>query len=170
MTKRQFARIRFLRARRSYNTRELAVLLGVHLNTVLIWHKEGLQTIDEESCPLLFVGQVVRKFLNARRSKRKYKLSVDECYCAHCRCPRLPKVQPLRSERTGRKLGNGRELVFLRGECSECGCKMIKFDSWGSHTIHEQLPTETRPVARLEWPSTASVNSGTERTKNEHPN
>lgn len=130
MTRKQFARIRYLRAKRSYSTKELAQVLRVHPRTVQRWHRNGLKPL-EECWPLLFVGQIVKDFLNSGRARNKCRLKDEECYCPRCRCPRLSKLQPLLVESTGRYLGSGRESVLLRGICVECDSPMVKFGVGG---------------------------------------
>jgi len=35
--------------------------------------------------------------------------------------------EKLKSSLTGKRIGKDRELVLLYGECSVCGCKMVRF-------------------------------------------
>lgn len=167
MTRKQFARIRCLRAKRSYSTKELAQVLHVHPRTVQEWHKHGLLPLAEKCFPLLFIGQTVRDFLISRRSKRKCKLAPDECYCPKCRRPRLSKMQPFAIEPTGRHLGSGQELVLLRGVCVACSCPMVKFGVGGDPILSNSTSTPTGPQGRLCWPSAHSVNTDRERISHE---
>lgn len=168
MTRKQCARIRYLRAKRSYSTKELAQVLRVHPRTVQEWHKYGLQSIAEKCFPLLFIGRTVKDFLNARRSKRKCKLAPDECFCPRCRRPRLSKMQPFKIEPTGRHLGSGQELVLLRGICIVCDCPMVKFGVGGDPVLSNSTSTPTGPQGRLWWPSAHTVNTDSERICHEY--
>lgn len=170
MTRKQFARIRYLRAKRSYSTKELAHVLWVHPRTIQNWHRHGLQPLAEKCWPLLFIGQTVRDFLNYRRSQHKCKLAADECFCPRCRCARLSKLQPLSVETTGRYLGSGRESILLRGICVECDCSMVKFGVGGGPISTDSASALTTPPSRLDWLSGHSVNTDTERTGHEHSN
>lgn len=73
----------------SYAVQELAVILGVHKNTVRHWQSAGLQPVDSNR-PLLFNGQVVRDFLIKRHNGRKCPCSPGTLYCLRCRQPRAP--------------------------------------------------------------------------------
>ena len=128
MTRRQIARIRFIRQRRAYTVRELALLLGVHTRTVHQWHTDGLVAI-EDSHPLLFLGRAAKDFLKARLAMRRQKLQQDQFFCMRCRRPRLSLPEKSESRPTGKRIGRGKELILLYGECSECGCKMVRFAS-----------------------------------------
>lgn len=128
MTKRQVARIRFIRQRRTYTVKELSDLLGVHRQTVHQWHTEGLAAL-EESHPLLFQGQVARDFLKRRSVARKHKLGPDEFFCFRCRQPRVSSSENLTPKPTGKRIGRDKEQVLLCGECCKCGCKMVRFAS-----------------------------------------
>lgn len=73
----------------SYKVGEVADLYGIHKNTVLIWKKQGLPTVDNLK-PFLINGPELRKFLEARRRKNKCKCQIDEIYCVKCRAPKKP--------------------------------------------------------------------------------
>jgi hypothetical protein len=126
MTKRQVALIRFIRQRRTYTVKELSDLLGVHLQTVHQWRKEGLTAL-EGSQPLLLQGGVVKEFLKSRVSGRKKTLAPDEFFCMGCRLPRRSIPAYRTSEPTGRKIGHGKEQVLLRGRCERCNCQLVRF-------------------------------------------
>ena len=126
MTKRQVARVRFIRQRRTYTVRELAELVGVHPRTVHQWHTEGLTAL-EGSHPLLFMGSTARGFLRARVAGRKHKLGPGEFYCMRCKQPRLSHRDSLNPRPSGKRIGKGKELVLLYGSCRVCGCRMVRF-------------------------------------------
>jgi hypothetical protein len=71
----------------TYDTNDIAKLLGVHRNTVRHWLKQGLATIDDRR-PLLVHGAVLKAFLQARQGARRRKCRPDEFYCFKCREPR----------------------------------------------------------------------------------
>jgi len=126
MTKRQSARIRFIRRRRTYRVGELAGLLGVHLQTVHQWRKDGLEVL-EGSRPFLIPGGVAKEFLKSRVSRRKKTLAPDEFFCMSCRLPRRSILECQTIEPTGRKIGHGKELVLRRGRCEHCDCGLVRF-------------------------------------------
>lgn len=132
MTRRQVAQIQFIRQRRTYTVRELALLLGVHPRTVHQWHTDGLAAI-EGSHPLLFLGGIAKDFLKVRLAVRKQKLGQDEFLCMRCRQPRESVPEKRKPMPTGKRIGRSKELILLYGVCSECGCKMVRFASRQAH-------------------------------------
>ena len=73
-----------IKIHRSYDTRELANLLGVHKNTVRQWQRNGMKPIDNVR-PILFTGDTVRAFLFARNASRKRPCPPGTIYCFKCR-------------------------------------------------------------------------------------
>ena len=59
---------RLVKLHRSYTVSDIALTLGVHKNSVRGWQHAGLKPLDR-SRPLLFQGQALREFLEARRAK-----------------------------------------------------------------------------------------------------
>ena len=126
MTRRQAARVRLIRSKRSYATRELAEVLRVTPSTVLRWQKQGLEPIDREAHVFLFLGQTAKEFLRHKLARRKHPLKPDESFCPRCRRPRLPESQSVEFTFTGKKIGLGKELVLRRGICTKCGSRMVR--------------------------------------------
>ena len=61
---------RLAKIHRNYTVEEVAVVFGVHRNTVREWVKRGLSTNDSRR-PMLILGADLRAFLSARRMKNK---------------------------------------------------------------------------------------------------
>jgi hypothetical protein len=80
---------RRVKIHRNYTVDEAAKTLGVHKNTVRLWIKQGLPTVDERR-PILLQGKAIRAFLDNRKAKRKCRLSAGEFYCLKCRSPKSP--------------------------------------------------------------------------------
>ncbi len=125
MRRRQVARIRFIRQRRTYTVKELAGLLEVHPRTVQQWHIEGLREI-EGSHPLLFSGHEAKDFLKERLAQRRQKLGSGEFLCLHCRQPRLSPPEKISRRPMGKRIGKDGELVLIYGQCGICGCRMVR--------------------------------------------
>ena len=74
---------------RNYTVEDIARLLSVHKNTVREWIKKGLP-INDDKRPTLILGSDLKKFLQAKRVKRKQKCQPHEIYCVRCRTPQRP--------------------------------------------------------------------------------
>jgi hypothetical protein len=90
---------RLAKIHRNYTVEEIAILFGVHRNTVREWVKRGLQTIDAQR-PMLILGADLIAFLRARRAKNKRTCQPGEIYCFRCRAPKeaagnMADYQPL---------------------------------------------------------------------------
>ena len=115
-----------------YSVQEAAELLGVHKRTILTWHNEGLQTIDDKT-PYYFHGFVLREFLKNRQDKRKSKCHPGECYCFKCHAPRkvwggvvdVIIINP--------------NKINLTGICDVCGTKLNRVTSL------KKLPETVKP-------------------------
>ena len=105
---------RLVKIHRSYTVEEIAGLFDIHKNTVRHWVKEGLATIDDKR-PILILGQVLIRFLQARRSKNKQKCKPGELYCVRCRARRLPAGSMADYKPITEKFGN---LVAICPECN----------------------------------------------------
>ena len=121
-----------IRLHRSYTMAELASVLGVHVRTVQTWRKEGMLPIDEYDRPMLFIGEVVRTFLKRRQQARKCKLQARECYCLRCNTSVLPVPESITVEVTDRRVGKTARAVVVRGKCSTCGARVVRFTSTNS--------------------------------------
>lgn len=80
---------RRVKIHRSYSVDEVAVLLGVHKNTVREWLRRGLPALTEQR-PLLILGRELAAFLNRRRQANKRPCQPGEIYCVRCRVPQKP--------------------------------------------------------------------------------
>jgi len=109
---------RLVKANRSYTVEEIARLFGLHRNTVRSWIKDGgLQAIDRAR-PLLVQGQVLRAFLESRRSAARHPCPPGTLYCFRCREPRRPALGM--ADFAPREQGAG----DLSGLCEVCGAVM----------------------------------------------
>jgi len=104
---------RLVKKDRPYTVEQTAQLFGCHRNTVRNWQRQGLEPVDAKR-PIVFDGAVLREFHEARRNKRKNRLSPGEIYCLPCRAAKEPagdmaEYVPLTETR-----GN------LRGICPTC--------------------------------------------------
>jgi hypothetical protein len=97
-----------------YSVQEITELLHVHKRTVLTWHEEGLQTIDDK-IPYCFHGEVLREFLRKRQDQRKSTCQSDEFYCFKCHAPSKAW------ERLVDVVGVNHNRVNLVGLCETCG-------------------------------------------------
>jgi len=113
----------------SYTLQEIARVYSVHPRTAQSWHKSGLKTIDENTRPYLFYGVEIRRYLNSKRVKNKFKLKNDEFNCNKCRIPRKSIVDKIEMSRTGRRLGKYYYQVIIKGICEVCGTRLIRFSS-----------------------------------------
>ena len=118
-------KVRRLIGKRSYNTTELAEVLGVHPQTVRTWRADGLKPIYEQAHHSLYLGQAVREYYYAREKVRKVTLRPGEGYCFRCKAGRRMVDEALVD--TGRKMGKEKKSMQWVGECVECGGKMRKF-------------------------------------------
>lgn len=74
---------------RNYSVEEVAHLFAVHKNTVRMWIKDGLATVDKKR-PLLVRGSSLRDYLQSKRASAKRKCQPYEIYCVRCRVPQRP--------------------------------------------------------------------------------
>lgn len=129
MTKRQTARIRFIRQRRTYSMSELAELLQVHVRTVQSWRKRGMTPIDPDDRSWLFIGSEIQRFLSQRQKARKCPLKEAEFYCPRCRTARTSCPGDVRLVDTGRRMGKVDFSVMIKGICIECECRLTQFST-----------------------------------------
>jgi excisionase family DNA binding protein len=77
---------RQVKIHRSYTVEEVAILFGVHKNTVRQWIKAGLPALDDKR-PTLIFGQELSTYLQARRARNKRPCRPGQLYCVRCRVP-----------------------------------------------------------------------------------
>ena len=104
---------RLAKIHRSYTVEEVAVLFGIHRQTVRRWIKAGLPAIDDRR-PTLILGRHLVTFLGNRRQQKKQRCKPGEIYCVRCRQPRSPAGDIADYEPQTATLGN------LIGLCPDC--------------------------------------------------
>ncbi len=104
---------RLVKIHRSYTVEEIANLFNLHKNTVRLWVKDGLATIDDKR-PMLILGHVLAAFLKTRRSKNKQRCKPGELYCVRCRAPKAPAGDMAEYCPITEKFGN---LVAICPDC-----------------------------------------------------
>lgn len=80
---------RLVKIHRNYTVEEIAMLFGIHKNTVREWIKQGLPVCDDRR-PVLVLGCDLRDYLQARRIRNRRPCQPGELYCLRCRHPRKP--------------------------------------------------------------------------------
>ena len=108
---------RLVKIHRNYSVEEVALLLGVHKNTVSAWIKQGLPAIDDKR-PMLILGRDLSHFLQAKRVKNKKPCQPGEIYCVRCRTPKIPAGNMVDYHSHTETLGN------LFAICPDCGSGM----------------------------------------------
>jgi hypothetical protein len=109
--------LRSIKSSRCYDVPELALLLGVHKNTIRNWQRAGLKPIDGNR-PTLFHGGEVRSFLERRKASAKAPCPPGTLYCLRCRAPRSPV--PGSAEFLPGKSSTGN----IRARCEVCDAHM----------------------------------------------
>lgn len=116
---------RLITSRHSYTPEEVAQLFSVNKKTVFRWLQEGLKPLEENTKPLLIMGEALRYFLIEKRKKKKVKLKNDEFFCLKCRKETRAKSGTERLVTTGKKIGKeAREQFFRRAKCEQCGTQV----------------------------------------------
>jgi hypothetical protein len=111
---------RRIKIHRSYTVEQLAQLLDCHKNSVRLWIKQGLDTLNDCKRPLLIQGSVARQFLEERRRSKKRRCLPQELYCLRCREPRPPADGQAFFRPSPGRAG------LLEATCSTCGTRMFK--------------------------------------------
>jgi hypothetical protein len=133
-----------VRARQTYSTEELADLLRVSQNTVLLWHKQGLESIDRLK-PLLFFGQTIKAFLAQKALKKKHYCKPNELFC--CKCQR-----PSTAHNNTACIKSSPARTNIMAHCSICGTRVnktispLKIDFFMSIFSVQQVHTENLEV------------------------
>lgn len=117
--------IRKIKAKRSYTAEELAEVLNVHIQTVREWKRSGLNPLESNTSPHLFMGDTVKNFLKQKSQSRKTKLKVSEFYCLKCKGAVTPET--VAKVDRGITLGKGKRSIVLQGFCPVCGTGVNKF-------------------------------------------
>jgi len=104
---------RIVKIHRTYTVEELARLFPVHKNTVRIWIKAGLRTIDGKR-PTMILGAEASAFLQARQARNKRTCKPGEIYCLRCKAPRTPAGDMTEYMPINENVGN------LRAICPDC--------------------------------------------------
>jgi hypothetical protein len=104
---------RRIKIHRTYTVEEIASLLPIHKNTVRLWIKAGLPTIDGKR-PTMLLGAQVKAFLQARRARNKRTCKPGEIYCVRCRAPKCPAGDMADYLPLNENIGN------LRAICPDC--------------------------------------------------
>ncbi len=121
--------LRKIVTKRSYDASELAETLGVHLQTIRQWHRDGLKALPDTKSPYLFLGSEVKVFLKAEAEKHKTPLRDGEFYCLSCRKGVKPDPQTIEIKERKQKLGNGAQAIYLKSKCPECSRTVMLFSS-----------------------------------------
>lgn len=121
--------INLITARRSYCIAEIASLLGRDRKTCGRWIKyEGLRVIEENTNPLLIMGEDLIAFIKKKREKRRISLKENEFFCLKCHKAVRAKTRSEQTIKTGKRIGkDNREQLKKTGVCENCGTKLNRF-------------------------------------------
>lgn len=129
---------RLAKLHRAYSVIELASILGAHKQTVRLWIKNGLPTVDD-SRPMLILGSEFQSWWSKRRSLAKRPLKPREFYCFKCRQQRTSALGMVEYVACNATTGN------LRAMCETCGTMMHRRARLASIvTIMPNLDVERR--------------------------
>lgn len=114
-----------IKIHRNYTYEELAVVFGIHKNTIAAWVKSGLPCLQERR-PFLITGHDAKAFLKNRRVTKKQKCKQNEFFCMRCKAP----VRPFENfvEYLPTSITKGR----LTGFCERCESIINKIASKAS--------------------------------------
>ena len=121
--------IHLIKSRSSYSIKDIATLLNVDRKTCSRWiKKENLKVVDEDSSPLLIMGEDLKIFINPKRSAKKKPLAKNQFYCFKCK----KVVEALNGSenivKTGKRIGKNKiEQQKKIGLCEQCGTKINRF-------------------------------------------
>lgn len=118
---------------RSYKVEEIADLFLVHKNTVRLWIKDGLQTIDDQR-PTLVLGVHLVDYLKARRQSRKRPCKANEMFCVRCKEPKRPVEGLIEYVSITESLGN---LIAICPAC--CGIMNRRTSLTKIRTISQEM-------------------------------
>ena len=134
---------RLVKLHRNYTVEEVALLFGIHKNTVRSWLKAGLEVNDGKR-PVLILGKHLSSFLSHRRIKNKRKCAPGELYCVRCRAPKPAAGQMADYIPITTTLGN---LVAICPDCSLMMNRRVSLTRLGllgtglTITVQQALPS-----------------------------
>lgn len=131
--------LRKIVSKRCYTTEEIAELFEVHVQTVRVWRKDGMQPIEKTTSPYLFLGSNIRAFLAKELSKQRTKLSEGEFYCLRCNKAVTPSTTSIIDRNI--TIGKGKQSIFLVGKCPNCNLDLRRFAT----KEQQQSVQETEP-------------------------
>jgi len=105
---------RLVKTHRNYTVEEVADVFNIHKNTVRIWLKNGLDSIDQKR-PILIHGKDLEEFLQKRRLKNRQTCKSGEFYCVRCRVPKPAAEGMAEYMPVNEKVGN---LVAICPDCN----------------------------------------------------
>ena len=111
--------LRRIRNNFPYSLDEISETLGINKQTIYIWIKQGLKTI-QGSYPTLIHGSDLINYLSKKQSKRKQKCKDDEMLCFKCKIPRKTKKEAVKI------IIQKSTCINLTGECEICEGKIFK--------------------------------------------
>ena len=121
--------INLITSKRSYSINEVASLLSIDRRTCGRWIKyEGLRVIEENTNPILIMGEDLRSFIKERKEKRKIPLKDNEFLCMKCRKAVRALSGSEETVKTGKKIGkDDQEQLKKIGICENCNTQLNKF-------------------------------------------
>jgi excisionase family DNA binding protein len=128
-----------IKTKQCYTYKEICKLLGVCLDTVKRWVREGLLPIDKHSTPRLIHGSNLKQFLLKKSLARKCTLLPGQFYCLCCRIGVTP-INNSVIESPRNKLGKNKRGIEYKGLCSICRSTIYRF---GAKTELHCLTSET---------------------------
>jgi len=105
---------------RNYSISEIALLYGVHKNTVKTWLRRGLKRIDNQR-PYIILGRDLKQFIKDLRGINKRPCELGEIYCMKCRVPRTPEQGSTVFETETSRYGR------IKANCNVCNSPMNRY-------------------------------------------
>ncbi len=116
-----------VRAKRAYIIDEVAQLFGITRRTVQRWVLQGMSPLDPNTKPLLFMGDVVQKFVKKFVDSGHFKMADNQFYCLHCKKPTELEDGSEVYRETGKIIrSSGISQVIRTGICRTCGGKVAR--------------------------------------------
>ena len=120
---------RLVKTHRIYTIKELSLILGVHVDTIRTWVRQGLKTVPNTISPILIRGKDLKSFLRERQKKRKCKLEDNQFYCLRCRQTCHSEPENIKAEIHETLLSDGNHKAVIYGICEMCGSVLQLFSS-----------------------------------------